>query len=49
MRKLICVFGLLMCFLCIDNLQAQRYKGFSGNTDTYMEELGEMVFSDVNI
>ena len=49
MRKLICVFGLLMCFLCIDNLQAQRFKGFSGNTDTYMEELGEMVFSDVNL
>lgn len=46
MRKILLV--LLSCMV-IESVHAQRFKGFSGNADTYIDELREMVETDVNI
>ncbi len=49
MKRILCGFLFFVFLSAIFDLQAQRFKGFSGNSDTYIEELNEMVASDVNL
>lgn len=49
MRKVLCVFFFCVLFAGFGSLQAQKFKGFSGNSDSYIEELIEMVSTDVNL
>lgn len=48
-RKLLYTVVLFLCMSTIFDLQAQRFKNFSGNSDTYLDELAEMFSSDVNL
>ena len=49
MRKIVWTFFCCVFLFGIFDADAQRFKGFSGSTDTYMDELNEMIFSDVNL
>ena len=49
MRKIVWAFFCCVFLFGIFDSNAQRFKGFSGSPDTYMDELNEMIFSDVNL
>ena len=49
MKNLLRTIVFFVCVSAMSGLQAQKFKGFSGNSDTYIDELTEMVASDVNL
>ncbi len=49
MKRILCTLLFCVLVLGVYQSQAQRFKGFSGSSDSYIDELKELVASDVNL